>query len=230
MYNIIIPTYNEVENITILLKMIIKEMEILGKPFKIIVIDDNSPDGTLKKVIQMNNPNIVHLERSGKLGLGTAYKFAVDHCKFPFTIIMDADLSHDPIYIKKMIEIQEDKDADIVSGTRYYGGGVHGWSFLRRLTSRCANNIAKLMLNLDSSDLTGSYRLYKTSVLSLLLEKSISKGYAIQMELICRAEAENLKIYEQPIVFYERDKGKSKISPYEFMNFMVVVMKLFWVV
>ncbi|KAF9763077.1 putative dolichol-phosphate mannosyltransferase [Nosema granulosis] len=227
MYNIIIPTYNEKENITILLKMISKCMNEIKKEYKILVVDDGSPDGTLKEVIKLNLPNVITLERKAKLGLGTAYKFALEQCQYPFTIIMDADLSHDPVYIKDMIRIQEDKDADIVSGTRYSNGGVFGWSFFRKLVSRGANNVASLILNLECSDLTGSYRLYKTDVLRRLLDSSISEGYSIQMELICRAESEDLKIYETPIIFYERDNGASKLDKYEFIHFVYVVLKLF---
>lgn len=227
MFNIIIPTYNEKKNIAILLKMITQYMNEIERTFKIIVVDDGSPDGTFKEVLRLDNPNVLPLERKGKLGLGSAYKYALEHCTYPFTFIMDADLSHDPIYLKEMIRIQEDKDADIVSGTRYTNGGVYGWSFLRKLISRGANNGASLLLNLDCTDLTGSYRLYKTDVLRRLLKDSFSDGYSIQMELICRAESENLKIYEQPIIFYERDKGVSKLDKYEFLRFVYVVLKLF---
>lgn len=227
MFNFIIPTYNEKKNVLILLKMISQYMTEQKRTFKIIVVDDGSPDGTYKEVVRLNNPNVLPLQREGKLGLGTAYKFALEHCTHPFTFIMDADLSHDPIYLNEMIKIQEDKNADIVSGTRYTSGGVYGWSFIRKLISRGANNGASLFLNLECSDLTGSYRLYKTDVLRRLLSESFSDGYSIQMELICRAESENLKIYEQPIIFYERDKGVSKLDKYEFLRFISVVLKLF---
>lgn len=228
MYNIIVPTYNEKENIRVLLHMLSDVMKEIGGEFKIIVVDDSSPDGTHSVVESMNLPNLLLLQRKKKLGLGTAYRAALEHCEFPFTIVMDADLSHDPMYIKKMVSIQK-KGADIVIGTRYVsGGGVYGWSVMRKIISHGANSVAKVVLNIDASDLTGSYRLYKTETFRFLIGKSVSTGYSFQMELLYLASKHGFRISECPIVFHDRTRGASKLSLVEVLLYAKTVALLFF--
>lgn len=227
MYNVIIPTYNERENIKVLLQMVSDVMEEEGKPFKIIVVDDSSPDGTHGAVESMGLPNVCLLSRKKKLGLGSAYRTALGHCEYPFTIVMDGDLSHDPMHIKTMIELQR-KEAEIVVGSRYSeGGGVYGWSIKRKIISLGANNLARTFLNINISDVTGSFRLYKTEAFRALVEKSVSTGYSFQMELMCLAKRHGLTISECPIVFHDRRRGESKLSLMEIVMYLRTIVLLF---
>ena len=126
--------------------------------------------------------------RPGKLGLGSAYIDGLSKCQGEFIILMDADLSHHPKFIPEFIKKQKATGCDMVSGTRYQsGGGVHGWDLNRKLTSRVANFLAATALAPTSSDLTGSFRLYKRSVIEAIIPKVKSRGYVFQMEIITRA-------------------------------------------
>src|ERR1700753_2981802 len=137
--------------------------------WEIIIIDDASPDGTqeIAKQLQKVYPDRIQLRaRAGKLGLGTAYVHGLQFAKGDFVIIMDADFSHHPKFIAEMIKVQATKDYDIVTGTRYAGnGGVSGWDLRRKLVSKGANIFADTLLRPGVSDLTGSFRVYKKSVL-----------------------------------------------------------------
>jgi dolichol-phosphate mannosyltransferase len=227
MYNIIVPTYNERENIRALLLMLGDTMCEMGVEYKIIVVDDNSPDGTKDVVSSMNLENVVLVSRREKSGLGTAYRAALGHCSFGYTVIMDGDLSHDPVYIKRMVSIRDGKNADIVVGTRYSAdGGVYGWSLGRKIVSHGANNLARILLNLSVSDLTGSYRMYKTEVLRELMAGARSTGYSFQMELMFLAKRFKFTVAECPIIFHDRTAGRSKLSCMEIFMYLVVVISL----
>lgn len=227
MYNIIIPTYNEKENIGILLRMVSEVMGEVGAAFKIVVVDDNSPDGTYEAVKSLGLANVCLLSRKKKLGLGSAYRAALESCEYPLTVVMDGDLSHDPMYIGKMIEMQS-KGADIVVGSRYLPeGGVHGWSMRRKIVSLGANNLARVVLDMSVSDLTGSFRLYRTDVFKLLVERSVSKGYSFQMELMYLAKEYGFRVSECPIVFHDRTRGQSKLSLMEIVMFVRAIVVLF---
>ena len=142
---------------------------------------------------------------------------------------MDADLSHHPKYIPAMIDKQASMGSDIVSGTRYApGGGVFGWNFKRKLTSRGANTLAQALLNPGMSDLTGSFRLYRKSVLGVLMRQVKSKGYAFQMEIAVRARRMGLLISEVPIVFVDRVYGSSKLGGAEITMYLKGLVNLFF--
>lgn len=148
-YSILLPTYNELENLPLIVYLIVKTLEEAGYDYEIIIIDDNSPDGTQQAAEQLQRiygeDKIVLRPRSGKLGLGTAYVHGIKHAKGNFIVIMDADLSHHPMFIPQFIEKQKEEDLDIVSGTRYVGsGGVYGWDLKRKLISRVANYITQV--------------------------------------------------------------------------------------
>jgi dolichol-phosphate mannosyltransferase len=227
MYNIIVPTYNERENIRILLPMLSDTMCGMEEEYRIVVVDDNSPDGTGDAVRSMGLENVVLVSRERRTGLGDAYRAALEHCSFRYTVIMDGDLSHDPMYIRRMVEIQKENQADVVVGTRYSGGGgVCGWSLRRRIVSQGANNLAKILLSLDVSDLTGSYRLYRTEALRVLVSKARSTGYSFQMELMLLAKRLRLAVAECPIVFHDRRAGESKLSLAEILMYLVTVLSL----
>ncbi|PSN35275.1 Dolichol-phosphate mannosyltransferase subunit 1 [Blattella germanica] len=153
-YSILLPTYNEHDNLPIIVWLIVNYMDKSGYNYEIIVIDDGSPDGTQDVAKQLEtiygSDKILLRPRAKKLGLGTAYIHGMKHATGNFILLMDADLSHHK---------QKSEDFDVVSGTRYIGsGGVYGWDFKRKLVSRGANFLTQLMLRPGASDLTGSFR------------------------------------------------------------------------
>jgi dolichol-phosphate mannosyltransferase len=231
-YSVLLPTYNERENLPIIVWLLNDTFTKNNIDYEIIIIDDASPDGTLevaKKLQQIYGENhIVLRPRSGKLGLGTAYVYGIESATGEFIILMDADMSHHPKYIPEFIKLQKKFNFDIVTGTRYsLGGGVYGWDLRRKLTSRVANYIADLLLNPGVSDLTGSFRLYKKEVLRRLIDATISKGYVFQMEMMVRARQFNFSIGEIPIAFVDRVYGESKLGTNEIIGYLKGLWQLF---
>ncbi len=209
-YSILLPTYNERENLPLIVWLIVKHLGDAGiDAYEVIVIDDGSPDGTLEVAQQLQDiygeDKIVLKPRKSKLGLGTAYIHGMKHARGEFIIIMDADLSHHPKFIRQMVAEQKRGDFDVVSGTRYVGGGgVHGWDLKRKVISRGANFVTQLLLRPGASDLTGSFRLYRKSVLQALVDSCVSKGYVFQMEMLVRARQLGFTVGEVPITFVDR--------------------------
>ncbi|XP_055372158.1 dolichol-phosphate mannosyltransferase subunit 1 [Condylostylus longicornis] len=231
-YTILLPTYNEKDNLPIIIWLIVKYMDEGEYNYEVIVIDDGSPDGTLEVAKDLQKiygeDKIVLRPREKKLGLGTAYIHGIKHATGNFIIIMDADLSHHPKFIPQLIELQIFKRYDIVSGTRYRGsGGVYGWDFKRKLISRGANFLSQLLLRPNASDLTGSFRLYKKDVLEKLIASCVSKGYVFQMEMLVRARQFNYTIGEIPITFVDRVYGESKLGGNEIIQFAKNLLYLF---
>ncbi|TMB89156.1 MAG: polyprenol monophosphomannose synthase [Chloroflexi bacterium] len=210
---IIIPTYNELEN----LRPLLQEIFSYAQETDVLIVDDNSPDGTGKLADEIHNENSqVHvLHRAGKLGLGTAYiagfKYAVAH-DYDAAFEMDADFSHDPRYLPDFLKAIE--HADLVIGSRYIpGGGTPNWSFLRRFISGGGNIFARFMLGIPVQDCTAGFRCYRRQVLeSIDLDTIQSQGYAFQVEMAYRVMRQGFKIVETPIVFMDRRIGKSKMS------------------
>ena len=210
---IIIPTYNELEN----LRPLLQEIFSYAQETDVLIVDDNSPDGTGKLADEIHNENSqVHvLHRAGKLGLGTAYiagfKYAVAH-DYDAAFEMDADFSHDPRYLPDFLKAIE--RADLVIGSRYIpGGGTPNWSFLRRFISGGGNIFARFMLGIPVQDCTAGFRCYRRQVLeSIDLDTIQSQGYAFQVEMAYRVMRQGFKIVETPIVFMDRRIGKSKMS------------------
>ncbi|XP_055544218.1 dolichol-phosphate mannosyltransferase subunit 1 [Wyeomyia smithii] len=231
-YSILLPTYNERDNLPIIVWLLVKYMQESETDYEIIVIDDGSPDGTqdVAKELQKiyGSDRILLRPRASKLGLGTAYIHGMQHASGDFIIIMDADLSHHPKFIPQFIELQKSADLDIVTGTRYKGdGGVYGWDFKRKLISRGANFLTQLLLRPNVSDLTGSFRLYKKDVLKELISHCTSKGYVFQMEMIVRARQLKYSIGEVPISFVDRVYGQSKLGGSEIVQFAKNLLYLF---
>ncbi|KAM0928108.1 hypothetical protein ACQ4PT_002275 [Festuca glaucescens] len=222
-YSIIVPTYNERLNVALIVYLIFKHLR--DAKFEIIIVDDGSPDGTqdiVKQLQQVYGEDRVLLRaRPRKLGLGTAYIHGLKHASGDFVVIMDADLSHHPKYLPSFIRKQKETGADIVTGTRYVNnGGVHGWNLMRKLTSRGANVLAQTLLRPGASDLTGSFRLYKRSVLEDVISSCVSKGYVFQMEMIVRATRKGYHIEEVPITFVDRVFGISKLGGSEIVGYL----------
>lgn len=231
-YSVILPTYNEKRNLPILIYLLNKTFTENKLDWEVIIVDDNSPDGTqevAKKLIDIFGSEHIQLRpRAGKLGLGTAYVHGLQFVTGNFVIIMDADFSHHPEAIPEFIAKQKTEDFDIVTGTRYAGdGGVYGWDFKRKLISRGANFLASVVLRPNVSDLTGSFRLYKTDVLRKIIEVTKSKGYVFQMEMMVRAKAMGFTVGEVPISFVDRLYGESKLGGDEIVQYGKGVWTLF---
>jgi len=210
---IIIPTYNELENLRPLLEAIFS----YTPQTDILIIDDNSPDGTGQLADQMHEEDAcVHvIHRAGKLGLGTAYRAGFAYAmtqKYDAAFEMDADFSHDPQYLPDFLKAIE--HADLVIGSRYIpGGGTPNWSLLRRFISGGGNIFARFMLGIPVYDCTAGYRCYRREVLQNIdLDTIQSQGYGFQVEMAYRVMKHGFKIVETPIVFMDRRVGKSKMS------------------
>jgi dolichol-phosphate mannosyltransferase len=223
---IIIPTYNERENIT----AIVEEVFRYAPQADILIIDDHSPDGTgeIADSLRERFPNIFTLHRPGKMGLGTAYvlgfKYALEH-GYDLAFEMDADFSHDPRYLPDFFaRIQE---ADLVIGSRYIpGGDTPNWSLLRRFISGGGNIFARIMLGLPVKDATAGYRCYRREVLTALdLDGITSQGYAFQVEMAYQTLQKGFRVREIPIIFVDRRVGQSKMSRKIFLEGFLYVMR-----
>ena len=221
---VVIPTYNEKESLSILVEKI---FSLRGPDLKIIVVDDNSPDGTgeLAENLAKKYP-IEAIHREKKMGLGTAYVEAFKKIlsKMPeadYVIQMDADFSHDPVVIPRMFEKMG--NCDLVLGSRYViGGGVENWDFFRRLISRLGNFYARLVLGLPYKDLTGGFKCFRRNVLENLNLGSLSSvGYNFQIETTYRAYQKGYRVCEIPIIFTERKAGVSKFN-------FGIILESFW--
>lgn len=229
MYGVIIPTYNERENVPVICELIQKTFDDLNLPYKIIFIDDASPDGTAKVIEDLKRKYpIICLKRKNKLGIGSAYKMAANFgTEFDFYIILDADLSQNPLDIKRFIKKQRETNCDLVYGTRYNSGHTVDWPFKRRLISRIANNLTKILLGIEITDFTNSFRLYRGSMFRVILPSILSEGFSFQMEAIYIAAYKNFKIEEVPIIFYKRNAGESKLGSNEVFQFLIALFSLF---
>ncbi|NQU42920.1 polyprenol monophosphomannose synthase [bacterium] len=213
---VIIPTYNEVENIARLVREVLAQRSP-DIEFEVLVVDDSSQDGTADAVreTQRENDRAHLLERPAKLGLGTAYiagfRYAMEK-GYPFVATMDADFSHDPSYLPAFAKAIA--DADLVIGSRYVpGGGVRHWGLHRKILSAGANLLAHLVAGLKPKDCTTGYRLYRTDLLRKIdLDRVTSHGYSCLMELVFVCQRAGARIVESSIVFVDRREGQSKIS------------------
>lgn len=232
LYSVILPTYNERENLPIIFYLLDKTFNEAKLDYEVVIVDDCSPDGTLDvaKALKASygESHVCIVSREGKLGLGTAYAAGLKAARGARVILMDADLSHHPKFIPEMVKLMNSQGVEIVTGTRYRrGGGVAGWDWFRKLTSRTANFLADFLLNPGVSDLTGSFRLYERSALETVLPLVNSKGYAFQMEIVVRARQKSMRIAELPITFVDRIYGQSKLGTKEIFLYLKGLLKLF---
>jgi dolichol-phosphate mannosyltransferase len=210
---VVIPTYNERQNIDAVLERVLGA----GAGIEVVVVDDNSPDGTagIVKRAMETNPRLHLIEREGKQGLGTAYirgfKYALA-TDAELIMQMDADLSHDPRYIPDMLAAVE--DCDVVIGSRYIKGvNVVNWPMERLMLSYMASVYTRVITGLPVHDATAGYKCFRRSVLEAIdLDDVISDGYCFQIEMNFRAWRKGFRIVEVPIVFVDRHSGTSKMS------------------
>ena len=227
---VIIPTYNEIENITNIIEKVISYPD----NFDVLVIDDNSPDGTAEAVEKLHNqfPDRVFLERrAGKLGLGTAYihgfKWALAR-DYGYIIEMDADFSHNPDDLTRLYHNSKDKGYDVTIGSRYISGvNVVNWPMGRVLMSYFASAYVRLVTGMKLRDATAGFVCYRRRVLeSIQLDNIEFKGYAFQIEMKFKAHSKGFKISEIPIIFINRQLGTSKMNSSIFGEAMFGVIKL----
>ena len=224
---IIIPTYNELENVS----NIIPEVLAQDEGFNVLIVDDNSPDGTAQLVrdMQKSNGRIHLLERPRKMGLGTAYvagfKYALSH-GFDFVFEMDADFSHDPKMLTKLLEKTDTHD--LIIGSRYISGvNVVNWPLRRLLLSYSANLYTRLITGLPVKDATAGFKCYRRAVLETFHLDSIkSNGYSFQIETNFLAWKHGFRICEVPIIFTDRREGVSKMSKHIIFEAAWMVWKL----
>jgi len=228
---IIIPTYNEILNI----EAIIRVSLMIEGNFDVLIIDDNSPDGTAHKVKELQNkfPLRLHMiEREGKLGLGTAYiagfKWALEK-GYQYIFEMDADFSHNPEDLIKLYYTCKDDGADLAIGSRYISGvNVVNWPIGRVIMSYYASKYVRIVTGMNIMDTTAGFKCYKRKVLETIeFDKIRFKGYAFQIEMKYTAFKFGFKIVEVPIIFTDRKKGKSKMSGGIFNEALwgVIIMK-----
>jgi len=211
---VVIPTYNEAPNVLNIVPLVLSQDPRLD----VLVVDDNSPDGTGRMADELAaaNPRVHVLHREGKLGLGTAYirgfKWALER-GYDYVFEMDADFSHDPAHLKEFLKAIE--GADVVLGSRYLDGKVTvvNWPMGRLMLSYCANIYARWITGLSIWDLTGGFKCFRRRVLETIdLSQVRSNGYAFQIEMSVRAWRKGFKLREIPIVFVDRTEGQSKMN------------------
>ena len=235
---VVLPTYNERENIGRLIPELFKQAaNFRNHQLEILVVDDNSPDGTgeeVKKLIELqSNKDKIHLLAGKKQGLGAAYirgfKYALDKLKADVVVEMDADFSHRPDQLPLLVR-EIDKGADFVIGSRYVRGGKlpKNWNFFRKANSRWGNRFARYLAGIDGvRDCTSGFRAIKKEVLEKIdLDKLKVRGYSFQMNLLYKAFILGAKIKEVPIDFQERGWGHTKLGPADIAEFIWNSVKL----
>jgi dolichol-phosphate mannosyltransferase len=211
---LVLPTYNEAENIE---AIVAAARAKLPASAHLLIVDDDSPDGTGRKAEQLAglHENVSVLHRESKEGLGPAYIAGFRRALAAgagLVLEMDADFSHDPAYLPRLLEAA--RRADLVLGSRYVpGGGVSDWGPLRKAISRGGSAYARFVLGVDVRDLTGGFKCFRREVLETLdLDSIQARGYAFQVELTYRAIRQGFKVVEVPIVFRDRQAGSSKMD------------------
>lgn len=228
-----IPTYNERENISKLIPSLFRVFQENAIDGSVLIVDDSSPDGTgdLAETLSKKHRNLRVIHREGKLGLGSAYKDAFREAladsDAELIVEMDADLSHDPIYLPSILEGCQ-RSGGVCLGSRYTEGGrIVGWSTRRRIVSWGANFLARTILGLHVKDATSGYRAFARDALTKTgyLDAG-TKAYAFQVEMLFRCAREKFSIEEVPITFYERQLGKSKLSSGDMLDFLKTLLRI----
>ena len=226
-----VATYNEIEN----LPRLVEEIFAHAPQVDLLVIDDNSPDGTGRwcDQKQAEDPRVQCLHRQGKLGLGTAtvagMQYAIEH-GYDQVLNMDADFSHHPRHLPAILQSMHNGHGpvDVVIGSRYTDGGrIEGWPLKRRLMSKLVNMYARCLLGLKSRDCSGAYRCYRTELLRRLdFSRIVSRGYSFQEEILWRLQKLGGRFAETPITFVDRQHGASKINLHEAWAALRIIFRL----
>ena len=227
MIYVVIPTYNERKNVPALIKKICK---LHIDDLNILIVDDNSPDGTADAVEEMKVNCVEIIKRPKKLGLGSAYvtgfKYALSKGA-NMVLEMDADFSHQPYKIPELIACVNSGNDMCLGSRRIKGGTIIGWNFMRKAMSTLAMEFSRWLLKLKTKDVTGGFRCYHSRVFEKInLDDIKSSGYAFQEEMIYLLERNNFKIKEIPITFVDRQRGNSKLGMKEIINFFINICKL----
>ena len=227
-----IPTYNEIENLPRLVERILESVPQV----EILVVDDNSPDGTGRWVEEMagREPRLHGLHRAGRLGLGTATIAAFQFAQqggYAWVVSMDADFSHHPRYLPDLLDGREgsaSRSPDVVIGSRYIQGGkTTGWPWHRRVISWLVNRAARWLLSLPVRDCSGAYRCYRVALLDQVDWNQVrSRGFSFEEEILWRLHRAGAILGEVPIIFADRTQGDSKISLREMMGSAGMLLRL----
>ena len=225
--SVIIPTYNESDNIEQLLLYINETMkEIENVQCEILVVDDSSNDGTASKVLNLHSSNVQLLQRPSKLGIGSAYRYAFPKTQGDLIAVMDADFSHDPGALRELIEAHDKSHNMVVFSSRYMKGGrIIGWTWRRKIVSAVANKLAKVILGIPNSDVTGSFRVYSRTVFEQICERSRAPGFSFQVEAAFLCKKLKVRTTEVPIAFKDRTSGNSKFNFGEIIAFLVTLLR-----
>lgn len=222
-------TYNEIDNLPLLVAEVFKHAPSVD----LLVVDDNSPDGTGAWCDEQarQDPRLHCLHRSGKLGLGSAIiagmRYAIEE-GYKYLLNMDADFSHDPKYLPQIIAAMESPPVDVMIGSRYIpGGAIQGWPLKRHLMSRGVNLYTRWFLGLSPKDCSGGYRCYRVEKLAQVdFDAFLSHGYSFQEEMLWHLKRHGCGFGETPIVFVDRVRGSSKIDARESLNALRVIFAL----
>ena len=229
---VIIPTYNESENINKVLKAALDS----GPDFHLLVVDDNSPDGTadiVREMIEIYKGRVFLIERAGKLGLGTAYiagfKWGLER-NYDYIFEMDADFSHNPLDLPRLLKVVSSGEGDLAIGSRYVkGGAIENWPFIRHFLSYGASLYVRMITWMPIKDPTAGYKCYSAQVLRAIdLDKVRFIGYAFQIEMKYKAWCKGFKVKEIPVTFTDRIEGSSKMSKAIVREAIFGVLKLRW--
>ena len=225
---VIVPTYNERDNLPLIVAAVHEHLPDAD----LLVVDDNSPDGTgkLADEIAARDDKVHVLHRQGKMGLGTAYVAGFKHAlarDYDYVFEMDCDFSHDPKYLPVLLA-RAKAGADVVLGSRYVaGGGTVNWGPMRKLISRGGSLYARTILGVGVRDLTGGFKCFRRRVLEALdLDGVSAQGYGFQIEMTYRALKHGFRVEEVPIVFVDRRVGQSKMSKKIFLEALTLVWRL----
>ncbi|SRR3989339_482049 len=226
---VIIPTYNESQNIEKLIKKIFA-LNILD--LEIIIVDDNSPDGTgdlVNRLLTIDYRQLHLIRRSDKLGLGSAYLAGFKKALgigAEFIFEMDADFSHDPDDMPRMLSAAQNYDL-VIGSRKIPNGKIIGWGWVRKFMSNGAMWLSRLLLGLKVQDVTSGFRCFKRRVLETIpLDEIESNGYAFQEEMLYRTQKMGFTISEIPVTFIDRQEGKSKLSKKDIIEFFLIILKL----
>jgi len=223
--SVIVPTYAEADNLP---KLVHNLHDVLKKNFEIIIVDDNSPDGTaeIAKKLSETYGNIHVIRRPYKLGIGSAIKEGFKASKGDLIVQMDADLSHSPYDLPKLL--QKAKHADIALGSRRVPGGkIIGWNFYRNMVHLGANVLSRIILRLGVKDATSGFKVYRRNAFLALTSKSNFNSFAdFDQECLCMARKLGLRVVEVPITFVDRFEGKSKLYIDDILAFIKAIFKL----